>query len=52
MHLADLKAYLEADQRLLGPFADKRAWACKLILSFAGPRKFSSDPKVEAWPVA
>jgi glycogen phosphorylase len=43
MHLADLKAYLEADQRLLDLFADKDAWARKSILNVASSGKFSSD---------
>jgi starch phosphorylase len=43
MHLADLKAYLEADQRLLALFADPDAWARKAILNVASSGKFSSD---------
>jgi glycogen phosphorylase len=43
MHLADLKAYLEADQRLLDLFADRSAWARKSILNVASSGKFSSD---------
>ena len=43
MHLADLKAYLEADQRLLVLFADPDAWARKAILNVASSGKFSSD---------
>jgi len=43
MHLADLKAYLEADQRLMALFADPDAWARKAILNVAGSGKFSSD---------
>jgi starch phosphorylase len=43
MHLADLKAYLEADQRLSALYADPDAWARKAILNIAGSGKFSSD---------
>jgi starch phosphorylase len=43
MHLADLKAYLEADQRLVELYADPDAWARKAILNVAGSGKFSSD---------
>jgi starch phosphorylase len=43
MHLADLKAYLDADQRLLALFADQGAWVRKAILNVASSGKFSSD---------
>ena len=43
MHLADLKSYLEADQRLTALYADGDAWARKAILNVAGCGKFSSD---------
>jgi glycogen phosphorylase len=43
MHLADLKSYLEADQRLTALYADSDAWARKAILNVAGRGKFSSD---------
>jgi len=43
MHLADLKSYQEADQRLLKLYADPDAWARKAILNVAGSGKFSSD---------
>jgi starch phosphorylase len=43
MHLADLKSYLEADQRLRELYADPDAWACKAILNVGGSGKFSSD---------
>jgi starch phosphorylase len=62
MHLADLKAYLDADQRLLALFDDQDAWARKAILNVASSGKFSSDRtiaeyaagiwKVEPCPVA
>ena len=43
MHLADLVAYLEADARLVGLYADPQAWAGKAILNVAASGKFSSD---------
>ncbi len=43
LHLADLKSYLEADQRLCSLYGDKPAWARKAILNVAGSGKFSSD---------
>jgi len=43
MHLADLKSYLEADQRLGKLYADPDGWARKAILNVAGSGKFSSD---------
>lgn len=43
MHLADLRSYLEADQRLCDLYADQHGWARKAILNVAGSGKFSSD---------
>jgi glycogen phosphorylase len=43
MHLADLKSYLDADQRLTALYADGDAWARKAILNVAGSGKFSTD---------
>ncbi|HLM13709.1 MAG TPA: glycogen/starch/alpha-glucan phosphorylase, partial [Reyranella sp.] len=43
MHLADLAAYLEADQRLLELYADPQEWTRKAILNIASAGKFSSD---------
>jgi glycogen phosphorylase len=43
MHLADLKSYLEADQRLCDLYADSVGWSRKAILNVAGSGKFSSD---------
>jgi len=43
MHLADLKSYLDADQRLCELYAEPHAWARKAILNIAGSGKFSSD---------
>jgi glycogen phosphorylase len=43
MHLADLKSYLEADERLCALYANPDEWARKAILNVAGSGKFSSD---------
>jgi len=56
MHLADLKSYLEADQRLCELYADADAWARKAVLNVAGSGKFSSDRTIaeyaaEIWNV-
>jgi starch phosphorylase len=43
MHLADLKAYLGADQQMRDWYADPRGWARKAILNVASSGRFSSD---------
>jgi starch phosphorylase len=43
MHLADLRSYLEADERLCELYADPLAWTRKAVLNVAGSGKFSSD---------
>jgi starch phosphorylase len=43
MHLADLRSYLDADQRLTELYADTDRWAEKAILNVASSGKFSSD---------
>jgi starch phosphorylase len=43
MHLADLGAYLDTDQRLCSLYANPPGWASKVILNIAGSGKFSSD---------
>jgi starch phosphorylase len=43
MHLADLKSYLDADERLRALYANPDEWARKAILNVAGSGKFSSD---------
>jgi starch phosphorylase len=43
MHLADLKSYLEADERLNALYSNPDDWARKAILNVAGSGKFSSD---------
>jgi starch phosphorylase len=49
MHLADLKTYLEADQRLLLLHADPQAWAGKAILNVAAAGRFSSDRTIREY---
>ena len=56
MHLADLKSYLEADDRLCALYANPDEWARKAILNVAGSGKFSSDRTIaeyaaEIWNV-
>jgi starch phosphorylase len=43
MHLADLKAYLDADRRLVDLYVRPEDWARKAILNIAGSGNFSSD---------
>ena len=43
LHLADLRSYLDADQRLTALYSDPDAWANKAILNVASSGKFSSD---------
>ena len=43
MHLADLRSYLDADQRLRELYANSDGWVRKAILNVAGSGKFSSD---------
>ena len=43
MHLADLRAYLDADRRLVDLYARPEEWTRKAILNIAGSGKFSSD---------
>ena len=56
MHLADLKSYLEADERLCALYADSDEWAREAILNVAGSGKFSSNRTIaeysaEIWNV-
>ena len=43
MHLADLRPYLEADQKLQRVYSDRDVWARMAILNIANSGKFSSD---------
>ena len=49
MHLADLKSYLDADERLRASYADPNEWASKAILNVAGSGKFSSDRTISEY---
>ena len=49
MHLADLKSYLEADQRVLDLYSDPEAWARKAILNVASSGKFSTDRTISEY---
>ena len=56
MHLADLKSYLEAQERLGALHRDPGAWAQKAILNVASSGKFSADRTIheyttEIWKV-
>ena len=56
MHLADLKAYSQAQQQLGELYARPEAWARKAILNIAASGKFSSDRTVgeyarEIWKI-
>jgi len=43
MHLADLKSYCDAHERVGRLYADREGWAAKAILNVASSGKFSSD---------
>jgi starch phosphorylase len=43
MHLADLKSYLEADNRVVALYAQPHEWVRRSILNVAASGKFSSD---------
>jgi starch phosphorylase len=43
MHLADLKSYLHADQKLCELYSECDSWARKAVLNIASSGKFSSD---------
>jgi starch phosphorylase len=49
MHLADLKSYLEADQRLGELYAHPEEWTRKAILNVAASGKFSSDRTISEY---
>jgi starch phosphorylase len=56
-HLADLRSYMEADDRLRTVHANPEEWAGKAILNVAGSGKFSSDRTIaeyaaEIWKVS
>jgi starch phosphorylase len=43
MHLADMKSYLDADERLTSLYGNADEWARKAILNVAASGRFSSD---------
>jgi starch phosphorylase len=49
LHLADLTAYVEADQKLLALYADRDAWTRMAILNVAASGKFSSDRTISEY---
>jgi starch phosphorylase len=56
MHLADLKSYLLADERLCETYRNQGEWARMAIHNIAGSGKFSSDRTImqyaeEIWGV-
>jgi starch phosphorylase len=46
MHLADLRAYLDADRRLLELYATPDSWARTALLNVAASGRFSSDRSI------
>jgi glycogen phosphorylase len=49
MHLADLKSYLEADQRVRELYANSEEWVRKAILNVSSSGKFSSDRTISEY---
>ena len=49
MHLADLKSYLQADERLIGLRREPHEWARKVIHNIAASGKFSSDRTISEY---
>jgi glycogen phosphorylase len=49
MHLADLKSYLDADERVRKLYADEDAWSRMAIMNVAGSGKFSSDRTIQEY---
>jgi starch phosphorylase len=49
MHLADFRAYLDAQARAAALFADRRAWAAAAIRNVAGMGFFSSDRAIREY---
>ena len=47
--LADLRSYIEAQQRVDEAYRDKKRWARMSILNMAGSGKFSSDRTIEEY---
>jgi len=49
MHLADLKSYMDADERLLNLYDHPADWARNAILNVASSGKFSSDRTIKEY---
>jgi starch phosphorylase len=49
MHLADLKSYLNTDQKLVELYANQDAWARRAILNVAASGNFSSDRTISEY---
>jgi starch phosphorylase len=49
MHLADLRSYLEADERLVSLYRSPDEWARKCVLNIAASGKFSSDRTIREY---
>ena len=49
MHLADLRSYLEADERLVSLYRSSDEWARKCVLNIATSGKFSSDRTIREY---
>ncbi len=49
MHLADLRAYVQAQQNVMAVYARRQSWAQKAILNVARSGKFSSDRTISEY---
>jgi len=49
LHLADLKSYGEAHERIGQLYADPEAWARKAVLNIAASGRFSSDRAISEY---
>jgi starch phosphorylase len=49
MHLADLRSYLEADERVVSLYRSPDQWARKCVLNIAASGKFSSDRTIREY---
>jgi len=49
MHLADLKAYVETQERVTALYADPDGWARKAIINVACSGRFSSDRTIREY---
>ena len=51
MHLADLRSYLEADNKLVELYGNSEEWSRKAIFNVAASGKFSSDRTIAEYAV-